>query len=118
MRIFKLSLILLTLSIFGVGFVLAQTKTSTQLNHLVKNGIQEQKTNPETVITDKEVTKGEMQSAGEIKRSGFKDSKEVQVPEVNVEKEIEKESKSSSSKDIKSQDKTTKSSSDKAHGKK
>ncbi len=112
MKTLKISLVLLTLSTFGVGVVFAQTQTSTNLNNLVKAGIQEQKTNPETALLDKEVTTGEVQSAGEIKGSGSKDSKEVQIPEVNVEKEIETESKSSS-KDINSKDSATKSSSGK-----
>ncbi len=109
MKIFKIFLVLFTLFTFGVGVIFAQSQ-KPQLNNLVKAGIQEQKTNAETALVDKEVTTGEIQSAGEGERSGSvgsgskesrsgsgsKDFKEVKIPEVNVEKEIETESKSSS----------------------
>ncbi len=117
MKIFKTLIVLVTLATFGVGVAFAQTKTSTQLDNLVKAGIQEQKTNPQTAVADKEVTTGEVQSAGENKvsgsvGSGSKDVKEIQVPEVNVEKEVETESKSSNT-DTNSKDSSTKSSTNK-----
>ncbi len=98
---------IILIGIYGINAVFAQTtNTSSQLNSIVKSGVNEQKNNPEALKLEKEVTTGEIQSAGENK-----DTKEVQVPEVNVEKEIESESSKSSSTDKKSSDSSSKSSS-------
>ncbi len=108
----KISIVLI-LAIILIGFysistIFAQTQISanSQLDNLVKSGIQEQKNNPQALELERQVTAGEIQTAGESK-----DTKEIKVPEINVEKEVESENNSSSSIDKTSTDNKSKSSS-------
>ena len=105
----KISIVLIIaiilMGIYTINVVFAQTSTSSSLDSLVKSGIQEQVNNPQVLRLEKEVTTGEVQSAGESK-----DTKEIQIPEVNIEREIESES-STKSTDKKSSDNKSKSNS-------